>query len=114
MIFNLFQKFIKGRDSAEDYLSIGLEKSFSDLQQGLGFLTLKDNLDGFFVTLTLLSGETTKVLNRLSTIPTGFITLRQTGAGQLTEDANSPWTVTDLSVKNNGAVSVTSTLFFLR
>lgn len=114
MIFNFFRKFVPEQQKVDDYLKVTLDRTFSELQQGLAALTFKDNIDGFYVTLELLAGETTLVQNRLKQQPTGFIVVRQTGVGQLTEDALTPWTLASMSVKNNGAAAVTATLFFLR
>ena len=115
MIFTYFRKFVPERQSAEDYLGKDLERNFTDLQTGLNNgLSFKNNLDGFFANLSFLSGETVQIANRMNTIPSGFLVIRQKGNGLITEPTDRNWSQQQLWLKNNGSVAVTATVFFLR
>ena len=114
MKFSAFRKFAVGRQTVEEYLSRTMDKILSELQTGLTAMTFGDNIDGFFAEVSIGAGKSLNVNNKLTTVPGGFIVVRQRGNGLITEDTTKRWSLQDLWIKNNGAETVTAKIFFLR
>lgn len=91
-----------------------LRQLLKELSTGLNRLDFNENFIGFEKTVTLAAGETLKIRNELQLIPTKMLVLKQTGNGLLTAGTAIPWNLSHLYVINNGAVSVTATILFLK
>jgi hypothetical protein len=100
---------------ADDYLGTIMEKILTELNSGLTSLTFKDNHDVFIAENVIIpAGTNYFVSNKLTTIPTGCLVLKQVGNGLITASTTYPWSLNDLAIYNNGAVQVTATIMFMR
>jgi hypothetical protein len=94
-----------------------LIKELNELIDAFNFLntriSLKDNFDGDMVTVTFAAGETKTIPHKLGKVPGGRIIIKQEGNGVLS-DIPSGWNANSIKMINNGAVSVTATLFIVR
>ena len=94
-----------------------LIKQLNDMIESFNFLntriSLKDNFDGDMVTVTFEAGETKTIPHKLGKVPGGRIIIKQEGNGVLS-DIPSGWNANSIKMINNGAVSVTATLFIVR
>jgi len=82
------------------------------LDAGLQRLRLDENFIHFIVTVTIPSGTEFQIPNKLKSIPTKRIILRQTGNGHLT-DGDFAWTRDILYIKNHGPDDTTATIIFM-
>jgi len=115
MKFSQFKKFTMRSGSVEDYLSRSLDRVLDELQRGLTKLTFGDNIDSFESEEIIFSaGENKNILNKLTTIPSGYIVKWQRGNGLITASSDNEWTITNLYMKNHGSVAVTAKIIFLR
>jgi hypothetical protein len=80
---------------------------------GLERLTLKDNFEGFEITLVIPASSEIKLRNQLNFIPSKYIVLFQQGNGLVTA-GDTEWTRDFLYMKNQGVSQVTVKLQFLR
>jgi hypothetical protein len=83
------------------------------LAVGLERLTLRDNFQGFEITLVIPAGTELKFRNQLNFIPSKYIVLFQQGDGLVTA-GDTKWTSDFLYMKNHGAAEVRVKLHFLR
>ncbi len=90
-----------------------LKELVRELSQGLQRLTLGDNFQGFETTVVLTATTEVAVRNQLSFIPTRYIIVSQEGNGLITKGTTA-WSDNFLYLYNNGAVTVTATIFFMR
>lgn len=94
-----------------------LIKQINVLIESFNFLntriSLKDNFDGDMVSVAFSAGETKTIPHKLGKVPGGRIIIKQEGNGVLS-DIPSGWNSKSIQMINNGAVSVTATLFIVR
>ena len=83
------------------------------LAVGLRDLTFGDNFKSFEITSDIAATTELKIRNQLSFVPTKYIIVSQTGAGQVTK-GTSTWDENHLYLYNNGASSVTITVIFFK
>ena len=85
-----------------------------ELSNGLSKLDLNDNFTGWQITSTIAAGAELQLVNQLqSGVPTKMVIVRQTGNGLVT-DSGTPWTSDFVYIKNNGSVTVTVTIIFMK
>ncbi len=96
-----------GLESLEDIKAI-----MRELSTGLLRLSFEDNFESFEKTITLTAGQELEIRNELSFIPSKYIIYNQSGNGLITKE--SEWTKNLLYLTNNGAVSVSATVTFMR
>lgn len=84
-----------------------------ELAVGLGDLNFADNFRSFEKDVTIPATSEARIVNELSFIPTKYIITSQTGDGLVTK-GDTAWTDDLLYLKNNGSVSVTLTVVFLK
>jgi len=70
-------------------------------------------MEGFEATVTISATSELAIRNELTFIPTRYIILSQTGNGLITK-GTTDWTSDYVYLYNNGAVSVTVTIFFMK
>jgi hypothetical protein len=83
------------------------------LKTGMSSLEFGDNFNCQESTITILASSSGTIQNSLSFIPTKYIIVSQTGNGLITKSSTA-WTLNNLYLYNNGAVSVTATVLFFR
>ena len=83
------------------------------LAVGLRNLTFTDNFDSFEVELEISATTEIRVQNQLNLMPTRYILVSQTGNGLVTK-GTTEWTDSFLYLYNNGAVTTTVTIIFLK
>ena len=114
MKFRSFKEFREATmDNALQFLRVDLTSTLRDLSQGLRQLNLEDNFESFEVSTTILAGQEVQIPNRLQVVPTRRIIVRQSGNGLITDGA-AAWNAQFVTLKNNGASSVTCTVVFMR
>lgn len=82
------------------------------LDTGIQRLRLEENFINFIVTVTIPAASELQIPNKLKTVPTKRIILKQTGNGLVTDGAIA-WNKDILYLKNNGAESITITVMFM-
>ena len=70
-------------------------------------------MEGFETTVTISATSELEIRNELTFEPTRYIILSQTGNGLITK-GTSTWTSNNIYLYNNGAESVTLTVFFMK
>ena len=96
-----------------------LQAVITELANGLTKLSFSDNFSGWEETLVFTAGGTQDIKSRLNFIPSRFIIVYQTGAGQVTAELDGSgipkiWTKNHLYLINNGAAAVTAKIQFLK
>lgn len=76
-------------------------------------LTLDKNFNSYIVEVVFAAGETKAIQHFLGTRPKYRIILKQEGNGVLS-DIPSEWNNQTITMRNNGAVSVTATIMILK
>jgi hypothetical protein len=99
-------------------IGISNAKSLSSLtrllETILGRLSLIDNFESFEVQdIEITSGDEVTIGNKLTTIPSKYIVVGQTGNGVISK-GDTQWTAKYLYVKNNGPDTVKVSIIFLR
>lgn len=99
-------------------IGISNAKSFSSLtrllETILGRLSLIDNFESFEVQdIEITSGDEVTIGNKLTTIPSKYIVVGQTGNGVISK-GDTQWTAKYLYIKNNGPDTVKVSLIFMR
>lgn len=89
-----------------------LKSLVKELALGLRNLTFGDNFNGFETTVTIAATSEQAVRNELTKTPTKYIILSQEGNGLITKGTTS-WDSNYIYLYNNGAVSVTATIFVM-
>ena len=89
-----------------------IEQLIKELSTGLRRLTFSNNFESFETTVTIPATSTVIIPNQLTFRPTKYIIVSQTGAGQVTKEAD--WTDNQLFLYNNGGSIVTITVIFFR
>jgi len=84
-----------------------------ELALGLRNLTFGDNFRSFETSVTISATSSSVIRNQLTTIPSKYMIVDQTGNGLVTRDINNTWTVNNLYLYNHGASEVTITVLFL-
>ena len=84
-----------------------------DLNHGLRNMTFTNNVEGFEATVTISATSELAIRNELTFTPTRYIIMSQTGNGLITK-GSTDWSSDYLYLYNNGAVSVTITVFFMK
>ena len=84
-----------------------------ELSTRLRALTFDDNFKSFEKEITIPATTEVSIRNELTTIPNYVINVGQTGNGLVTK-GDTAWNINYLTIKNNGAASVTVKLLFLR
>ena len=92
----------------QDIINLGRQ-----LAVGLRDMTFGDNFASSETTVTIAAGVTARLRHSLKVIPTRYIIVDQTGDGLVTRGATD-WTDNHAYVINNGSVSVTITIIFLK
>lgn len=110
MRFRGFRELV-GSD-VKSFIQKDLASCFKDLFTGLKRLNFEDNFESFTADVNIQAGETVTIENKLSSPVSKFLTVRQKGNGLLTD--GDVWTSERVSVKNNGAVTVSATIIFMR
>ena len=110
MKFRGFREFLAGK--VDDFVKRDLSACMRDLFSGLSRLSFEDNFESFTSEVKLQPGEEVTVKNRLPTIPSKWIIVRQKGNAVLTDGGT--WDAERVSIKNNGSVIVTATIIFMR
>ena len=112
--FSGFRKFRLGKTLEEviDYLQTGLSQSLAELQSGLQNLSFQDNFQSFETTIVIPALTELKIINKLPVIPTKRLLVRSTSDKIC--DGSTPWTQTELYLKNNDVMDATVTVVFLR
>jgi len=82
------------------------------LDNGMQRLKLDENFQNFVAVIQITAGQEIGIPNRLKTIPSKRIIVRQTGNGNIT-DGDTPWTQDRLYIKNHGPETTMVTLLFL-
>ena len=90
-----------------------LRSLIKDLNHGLRNLTFTDNIEGFETTVEISATSELKIRNQLQFVPTRYIILSQTGNGLITK-GSTDWSSDYLYLYNNGAVTVTVTVYFMK
>jgi hypothetical protein len=92
-----------------------LSDALRDLFTGLTRLSLADNFESFEITNeTIASGTTKTFANKLSTIPTRYIIVRNSAGMAISDNGFSGWNSQTVSLKNVGASSTIISVIFLR
>jgi len=89
-----------------------LKSLVKELAIGLRNLTFADNIQGFETTITIGATSELQIRNELTVKPTKYIILSQEGNGLLTK-GTTEWDSNYIYLYNNGAVSVTATIFVM-
>ena len=110
MRFRCFREFVVGK--VDEFVKKDLASCMKDLFAGLSKLSFEDNFESFTVEVKMQAGEEVTIGNKLSSPPTKWLTVRQTGNGVLTD--GTYWSADKVSIKNNGSVVVTATIIFMR
>jgi len=91
-----------------------LESLTRALEIILSRLSLTDNFESFEVQdIEITSGNEVTIGNKLTTIPSKYIVVGQTGNGVISK-GDTQWTAKYLYIKNNGPDTVKVSLIFLR
>lgn len=93
---------------------LNLPELVRELENGLRNLRLQDNFNGFLATATIDAGSEYRIANRLKTVPTGYIILKQSSGDNVITAGDTEWSSEFLYMKNNGTTSATITIFFIR
>jgi len=93
---------LRNLNELKDYLEIFLKK-----------LDFNDNFESFESTVEIAATSNVTIRNPLTFIPTKYIIVSQTGNGLITKDTTE-WTKDNVYLYNNGAVTVTATIIFMR
>jgi len=83
------------------------------LAVGLRDLTFGDNFNSAEHEVTITATSEYRIRNSLNFIPTRYIIVNQTGNGLVTK-GTTEWTSDYIYLYNNGGVSVTITVIFLK
>jgi hypothetical protein len=99
-------------------IGISNAKSLSSLtrllETILGRLSLIDNFESFEVQdIEITSGNEVTIGNKLTTIPSKYILVGQTGNGVISK-GDTQWTAKYLYIKNNGPDTVKVSIVFMR
>ena len=95
-------EIIRSLNELKDTLSVGLKK-----------LSFGDNFESFQTNVTISATSESKIKNQLQFVPSKYIIVSQTGNGLITK-GSTEWSTDNLYLYNNGAVSVTVTVIFMR
>ena len=90
-----------------------LKSLIKDLALGMRKLDFSNNFEGFETTVDIEATSELSIRNELTFIPTRYIILSQTGNGLLTK-GTTDWSTDYIYIYNNGAVTVTATIIFMR
>lgn len=101
-------------DDVARYIGGDLFKAFQDLAAGLGKMSFADNFNSFAFQVTIASGVTLQIPNRLGTTAVFWFPVRITGDNRLVEDAAAPFTKDVLPIKNASGTATTATILFVR
>jgi len=92
-------------------------EGYNKLAKGINFsnkrLSFQANFDGYIAEVTIAAGSEVKIQHFLDIIPKWRIILRQEGNGVIS-DIPSGWNDKFITLKNNGAVSVTISVLIAR
>jgi len=116
--FKDIRKFIG--TSLEDvlkYLRTDLESGTRNLLTGLENLSFQENFDGFLWSGDIASGATTTITNPLGQIPRYRVVLKAeplTSGAIAIDDSLSPWTENAVYIRNSGAVTARTIIYFMR
>lgn len=96
-----------------------LSQILKELSTGLNRLDLNENFISFQATVTIAAGATYRLRNELKVIPSKMLVVDQTGNGLLTrgilyESVSVANNLNYLYILNNGAVSVTAKVLYLK
>lgn len=91
-----------------------LESLTRALEIILSRLSLTDNFESFEVQdIEITSGTEVTIGNKLTTIPSKYIVVGQTGHGVISK-GDTQWTAKYLYIKNNGPDTVKVSILFMR
>ena len=115
MKFGGFKQFTGDlKDSVTRYLGITLKENLRDLDVGLRRLSFDDNFESFKAeSLEIAAGAEARIVNQFNLIPSGFLVLRQSGGGLIT-DGPTAWSTDFVYLTNTGGTTATITAVFLR
>jgi hypothetical protein len=91
--------------------------NYNEVVKGINFtnkrLSFQANFDGYIASVTIPAGSEVQIQHFLDIIPKWRIILRQEGNGVIS-DIPSGWNDKFITLKNNGAVSVTISVLIAR
>lgn len=90
-----------------------LKSLVKELAQGLRKLNFSDNWESFEKDIEIDATSSIEIRNELQFIPSRYIVVDQTGNGLITRHTTA-WSSDYLYLYNNGSVSVTATVIFLK
>lgn len=91
---------------------LDIKRLTRELTNGLRRLTFSENFTSFEENVVITAGSTLKIRNKLTTIPSKYIIGVQIGNGLITKTGT--WDINSIYLINNGAVTVTATIIFLK
>jgi hypothetical protein len=92
-----------------------ISESLRDLFQGLTKLSFVDNMESFEISnVSIGSGVALVFNNKLKSVPTRWIVVRNSTGMPISDDAFSGWNINQVSLKNVGASATIISVVFLR
>lgn len=92
---------------------VTFKEVIKELASGLLRLSFNDNFESFETTVTISATSEIAIPNQLTFIPSKYMIVSQTGAGQVTKGTTT-WNNDRVYLYNNGGTSVSITVIFLR